>query len=111
MHYTGPHGEARLRGQPADLEEDADAAEADEECCKQKSSVLWQGKDAAGQLQQTRADGAHRLRKEREEPPAEKSRRNACERHPCAEIEDGADALLDRFGEGDGSGNGADRPG
>ena len=103
LHDTGAHGEARLCGQSADLEQDADAAEADEERHKQKSSLLWQGEDAAGQLQQTCADDAHRLRQEGKEPPAEKSRRYACEGHPGAEIEDGVDALLDCYGEGDGA--------
>ena len=75
MHDTGAHGKVRLCGKSADLEQDADAAEADEKRCKQEASGLRQGENAAGQLQQTGADGAHRLRQEGKEPPAEKSRR------------------------------------
>ena len=102
LRHAGAHGEARFCRQSADLEQDADAAEADEEGGKQEASVVRQGENAAGQLQQACADGAHRLRQEGEEPPAQKSRRHPCQGHPGAEIEDGVDALLDCFGEGNG---------
>lgn len=75
LHHALAHGKPRFCGKSADLEQDADAAEADEKRCKQKSSLLWQGEDSAGQLQQACADDAHRLRQEGKEPPAEKSRR------------------------------------
>ena len=66
---AGLCGEPCLRCQPRDLELDTDAAEADEEGGQQKAIFLGEGKNAVGQLQQSRQHQSRHIRHQREEPP------------------------------------------
>ena len=66
---AGLCGEPCLRCQPRDLELDADAAEADEEGGQRKAIFIGEGKNAVGQLQQSRQHQSYDFRHQREEPP------------------------------------------